>query len=77
MGWRWMGFERVGARGGLDEWLRGSVAGVKAGGDDTAGGEEFRTVVPTLYLPPKVELVDRPAPVEFRLLPRQRADTGS
>ena len=46
-------------------------------GDDTSGGEEFGTVVPTFHLPPEVELVDRPAPVEFRLLPRDRADTGS
>jgi len=64
----------------LDRLLRGDprVEGIiMVTGDDTAGGDEFRTVVPTFHLPPEVELVDRPAPVEFRLLPRDRADAGS
>ena len=69
-----------GPRDVLDGLLRGDprVEGIiVVTGDDTAGSEEFRTVVPTFHLPPEVELVDRPAPVEFRLLPRERADTGS
>ena len=69
-----------GPRDALDRLLRGDprVEGIiMVTGADTAGGEEFRTVVPTFHLPPEVELVDRPAPVEFRLLSRDRADTGS
>ena len=69
-----------GPRDSLDRLLRGDprvVGIIMVTRDDIAAGEEFRTVVPTFHLPPEVELVDRPAPVEFRLLPRERADSGS
>lgn len=68
-----------GPRDSLDRLLRGDprvVGIIMVTRDDIATGDEFRTVVPTFHLPPEVELVDRPAPVEFRLLPREHADAG-